>query len=68
MKKDDMIMPFGKYVDQDIREIPSDYLSWLVDEDWFEEKFEDLYQRIEEELKIRDRSYGHFYSKRYKKD
>ena len=60
--EDDMVMPFGKHVDEDIREVPSDYFEWLLDEDWFEEKFEKLCQRIKEEMETRTRSYGHFYS------
>jgi len=59
-------MPFGKYVDEDIRDICSNYLEWLMEQDWFEEEFEDLCQRVGEELEIRTRSYGHFYSKDYK--
>ena len=64
--KDDMILSFGKHVNEDIREIPSDYLQWLMEQDWFEEKFDNIRQRVEEELKIRERSYGHFYGKRRK--
>jgi len=58
-----MVIPFGKYIGKDIRELPSNYLTWLMEQDWFEEKFEDLYFSAEEEIKTRDRSYAHFYSK-----
>ena len=57
-----MIIPFGKHKGKEIEEIPSDYLRWLIDQDFIEEeKHAELYESIEEEIAIRERSYGHFY-------
>jgi uncharacterized protein (DUF3820 family) len=58
---DDMTMPFGEHNGEDIREIYSDYLEWLLGENWFALKFDALRQRIEEEMETRTRSYAHFY-------
>jgi len=57
-----MEMPFGKYQGKEIEDIPSDYLRWLMDQDWFGEKFEDLFEEVEDEWDIRERSHAHFYS------
>ena len=59
-----MIMPFGKYVNKEVEEIFSDYLEWLMEEDWFLEKFEELAEEVEGELETRTKSYAHFYTDR----
>jgi uncharacterized protein (DUF3820 family) len=32
-----MEMPFGKYKGEDITDVPTDYLSWLEEQDWIRE-------------------------------
>ena len=44
-----MIIPFGKYRGEDIEDIPSDYLKFLLGQEWFEERFEDVYNALIEE-------------------
>lgn len=43
-------IPFGKHKDRDIAEIAEDdpsYLRWLLKQDWFLEKFDDLVDEVE---------------------
>ena len=56
-----MEIPFGKYKGRTLDEIPSDYLRWVLN-DIDENQYPGLFEEIEEELAIRDRSYAHFYS------
>lgn len=35
------IIPFGKYKSFPIEEVPDSYLDWLLEQDWFLEKFAD---------------------------
>ncbi len=30
-------MPFGKYKELDMEEVPADYLMWLSEQDWIEQ-------------------------------
>ena len=53
-------MPFGLHMGKEITDIPRSYLNFLLEQDWFEEKFPDLFNEIEEELEIRTRSYIDF--------
>ena len=53
-------MPFGKYKDRLIEEIPSSYLEFLLDQDWFHEKFLSLVEQIEAELTYRTDHSAHF--------
>ena len=48
-----VIMPFGKHKDKPIKDLPTHYLDWIIGEDWFCQKFEDLKTLIIEELKQR---------------
>lgn len=43
-------MPFGKYRGWEIRDIKSNYLIWLSNEDWFTVKFTDLGKELDKEL------------------
>ncbi|VBB42842.1 hypothetical protein TRIP_B220090 [uncultured Desulfatiglans sp.] len=36
-------MPFGKYAGLGMDELPSNYLLWLTDQDWFEAKYYGLF-------------------------
>lgn len=62
-----MDIEFGNYKGQDLGEIPSDYLQWLMetleDDDRFSRQYPDLYEEVEEELAIRERSHAHFYTR-----
>ncbi len=39
-------IPFGKYKDWPIDEVPKEYLSWLVCQTWFRDKYDALYEDI----------------------
>lgn len=41
------ILPFGKYKGEKLGDIPAWYLIWLYDEDWFANKYSDIYMYIE---------------------
>ncbi len=45
------LLSFGKYstgaVQRDINEMPSDYLHWLMETDWFEDKFPEHHEEVE---------------------
>jgi len=57
-----MIISFGKHKGKEIEEIPSDYLKWLLEQNFIEEdSHTDLLEATEYEMAVRDRSYGHFY-------
>ena len=59
-------IPFGKYgpngLNKEISEIPSGYLWWLMGEEWFEEKYPTIFEAVEYEIEVRDRSGAHFYT------
>ena len=59
-----MELPFGKYRDIEIEEVPSDYLRWLVLQDWFENRYPELLKEAEEELSFRDINMSHFYEEK----
>ena len=46
-------IPFGKYKGEQITEIPDEYLEWLLDQDWFKDKFKSHYDTITAELTTR---------------
>ncbi len=54
-----MIIPFGAFRDKDIEEVPSKYLIWLTDQDWFNDKFVQLSNGVVEELDWRDKMDRH---------
>jgi len=57
-----MRITFGRYSGKEIGEIPSGYLTWLLEQDWmYEDKKAELLEAIEHEMTVRDRSYAHFY-------
>lgn len=53
-------MPFGKHKGESFAELPSSYLRWLCGEDWFEEKYEHLFEVAQDELRYRDEVGGHW--------
>jgi uncharacterized protein (DUF3820 family) len=57
-------IPFGNYKGKDIEDIPSDYLTWLLGLSWFDVKYPELVEEIDDELKWRTDYSKHFYSER----
>ena len=53
-----MILQFGKFGPgadpREISEIPSDYLQWLREEEWFEEKYPEESDELESVMLERD--------------
>jgi len=47
------LLPFGKFKGKAIDEVPDSYLTWLLEQDWFEEKFEDLFDDVQAEINWR---------------
>jgi len=55
-------LPFGKYIDKDIEDVPTDYLNWLLEQDWFFKKYrhgaeqttKELSYRMQHEVKVED--------------
>ncbi len=44
--RDYATIPFGKYKNWSIDRVPTTYLSWLISQGWFREKYDALYQDI----------------------
>jgi len=61
-----MKMPFGKHRGVSLELINSNYLRWLIEEDWFIDRDDDLVVAVETELKERDKWDGHFYEDKVK--
>lgn len=57
-------LTFGNYNGQDIESVPSDYLKWLLESDWFEKKYPELVEEIDTELAYRTDWNKHFYRER----
>ena len=51
---EDKEIPFGKYKGTLIADCEKSYLVWLLEQDWFCEKFTGLVKQIRIELKYRD--------------
>jgi uncharacterized protein (DUF3820 family) len=54
------VIRFGIHRGKTLNEIPSDYLEWLIRQDWFEDKYPDLLESTEGELDWRDQFGRHF--------
>ena len=63
-----MKMHFGKYKGIEICFVPSGYLKWLLNEDWFVMKEENqiLCCQIEADMAKRDMDNSHFYEDKVK--
>jgi len=48
------ILPFGKHKGKEIESIPSSYLEWLTEQDWFCKQYKHGLEQIEKEMKFRD--------------
>ena len=53
-------LPFGKFKGQSLAEIPSSYLSWLLEQDWFEDEYVSLFDDVQEENRWREETGSHF--------
>ena len=51
-------IPFGKYKNTDIEDVPTSYLDWIKGEGWFKDKFPKLCKAINDELLYRERFGG----------
>ena len=49
----DKALPFGQYKGVLICDAPTDFLNWLLEQEWFSKKFKDLVPLVEKELKYR---------------
>lgn len=54
-----MKMPFGKYKNVDISEVPNSYIDWIIGEGKFKDRNPKLFKELVDELAIRKRSYIH---------
>ena len=54
------IIPFGKHEGKTIEEIETNYLIWLLGQEWFKEKFEELFAAVDQEINYRDKFDKHF--------
>jgi len=60
-------MPYGKFKATDLELVPSDYLMWLMKQDWFVDKDDDLTVGVENELNDRDKWGGHFWDNKFER-
>jgi uncharacterized protein (DUF3820 family) len=49
----DLKMPFGKHKGELLADIPNSYLDWLLEQDFFEEKFREQWLMTKKELDYR---------------
>ena len=47
-------LPFGKYKNKDVEDVPDSYLAWLKGESWFKKQFPEQHTIISKELKYRE--------------
>lgn len=57
----DIVLTFGKFNGRTVEGIPTDYLRYLLKQDWFLDQHEDLAEAMEVELKYRDNWRCHFF-------
>ena len=53
-------MPFGKFVGKKVFQCPSSYLLWLLEQDWFEEEYAELFEDVQLEYNWREEAGTHF--------
>jgi len=53
LKYENKTIPFGVHKGELICDIPSDYLYWLLEQEWFSKKFKELVPIVDMELKYR---------------
>ena len=54
-------LTFGKFKGVDVASVDSGYLKWLLDQDWFQDQYPELYEAVEVDYQMRERSHGHFW-------
>lgn len=59
-------MPFGKYRGRDVEDVPSGYLKWCLEQEWFVEgefvgEYVGLAKAVETEYEYRENWSKHFY-------
>jgi len=56
-------LPFGRSQKErkSVGELPSNYLRWLLEQDFFERQYEELVEPVEQELEWRTNQNCHFY-------
>lgn len=47
-------MPFGKHKGEDIEDLDDNYLNWLMEQEWFIEKYPSGAKAVESELAFRE--------------
>lgn len=59
------VLPFSKqYKGKNIEDVPSDFLKWLLNQNWFLDEYPELSDEIQDELEWRTNWNKHFYSER----
>lgn len=55
-------LPFGKSANEGktLEELPSSYLQWLLEQDWFEEKYARFVDFVQQEWNWREETNNHF--------
>lgn len=52
----DVMMPISKHRGKSIGELSRKDIEYFMDQEWFEEKYPKVYEAMEEELLVRERS------------
>jgi len=60
VKKDKLIMPFGKYDGEYIEDVPIEYLKFLSETGWFEDKYPRLFRKAEELIEEYENAQDHY--------
>ena len=47
--------PFKAHKDEDVENIPTDYLEWLLDQPWFAEKYSEGFKAVKQEVAYREK-------------
>lgn len=53
-------MPFGKHKGEEVTDLPDQYLEWLSEQEWFEEKYGFLYKLVNDERTTREEQGEYF--------
>ena len=50
-----LLMPFGKYEGEAVEDVPYQYLRWLIDQEFFQDDYEEECELVAAEMQYRDR-------------